>query len=183
MTKIKYTLSALALALGLFTAKAQITTNSPEGSFPSAVLSYFTAFNTNLDSTFALEKGTVWTGVDSIQGGSVPLANCLGISYDLWKMVSVESVTRNSGVAGTVLSEQFGAGLNFVVHDAKLTLYADGGYNLYSPGKSKFADRLYVEMGLRAMKALTTHTFAFIGLGVQLPSNLQILSAGGGFTF
>jgi hypothetical protein len=165
------------------------------GSFFGSVQSYFTSFNTNLDSTFSLERGEAWAGVDSIQGGAVPLANCFGLSYNVYSptpaggtgpttgaplQISVESITRNSGVAGIVVSQAGGVGLSFIVHDAKLTLYADGVYNLTAKGGDS---KLCAEIGLRAKKALTEHTFAFIGVGAQLPKNAQVFSAGAGFTF
>jgi hypothetical protein len=176
-------LIAIIGLIGL-TLVASAQTNPPptQSSFFDSALGYFSSFNTNLDSTFGLEKGTVWTGVDSIQGGEVNLANALGISYDLYKSVSVESVTRNSGIAGTLLSEQVGVGLSFVVHDAKLTVYADGGYG-FAKEKSSTADRIYGEIGLRVQKALTTHTFAGLGIGAQLPKNSQVFSAFAGITF
>ena len=168
--------TATLLIASALTSRAQ-STNSV-GSFFGTVQSYFTSFNTNLDTTFASERGSIWTGVDSIQGGAVPLANSLGVSYNVWKSISVESVTRNSGIAGTVVSEQGGVGLSFVVHDTKLTGYADLGYALGEP-----KEKLYGEIGLRIFKALTTHTFAGVGIGAQLPANRQVFSAIAGFTF
>jgi len=168
--------TATLLIASALTSRAQ-STNSV-GSFFGTVQSYFTSFNTNLDTTFASERGSIWTGVDSIQGGSVALANCLGASYKVYKGLSLESVTRNSGIAGTVVSEQSGLGLNFVIHDTKLTGYADFGYAL---GEAK--DKLYGELGLRVQKALTEHTFAGVSVGAQLPANRQVFSAFAGFTF
>ena len=113
-----------------------------------------------------------------MQGGTSPLMNSIGLSYDVWKMVSVEGVFRNSGVAGTVVDGQGGLGLSFKVHDVRLTAYADGGY-----GFEDDQDKIYAELGVRVLKALTTHTFAGVGIGVQLPGDRQVLSAFVGFTF
>ena len=164
-------------ALGLQAQTGVPTPPADNGSFLGTVQSYFTAFNTNLDNTFGASKGSIWTGVDSIQGGTVSLANSIGVSYNLYKMVSAEGVIRNGGVTGTILSYQGGLGFNFLVHDVRLTAYADGGYG--TSGK----DRTYGELGLRAQKALTEHTYAWVGVGAQLPANRQIFSAGVGFTF
>jgi len=158
--------------------------SSDTGNFFTSVQSYFTSFDTNNDSTFATARGELATGVDSTQGG-VPLANSLRLSYNVYKptnsavQLSLESVTRNSGIAGTLVSEQFGLGVNFIIHDAKLTLYGDGGYN-FNGVKS---DKYFAEIGARAEKALTTHTFAGVGIGAQLPANRQVFQVFAGFTF
>lgn len=154
-----------------------------EGNFLQTVQAYFTSFNTNLDSTFATERAEFAAGVDSIQGGKVPLANSLRVSYDLpgtnwWHGLSLESVTRDGGVAGGFISSQVGLGINFVVHDAKFTVYCDGGYNIVDSN-----NREYAEIGIRVSKALTTHTFGGAGVGAILPGNSQTLQLFGGATF
>jgi hypothetical protein len=115
------------------------------------------------------------------------LANELGLDYKIWKQVAVESVTRNSGIAGTLVSQQLGLNLSFVIVDTKLTLYGDGGYEFADfPGavvQPKTRDRLYGEFGLRVAKALTLHTYTQIGIGVQLPKSAQVFMAAVGFTF
>lgn len=193
MNKFKSVLflsAALALAIP---AKAQTNTPAPPagtGSFFTSVQDYFTSFNTNLDATFGSSRGSLWTGVDSIQGGDAALANDLGASYNLYKQtLSLETVTRSGGVAGTLMSQQLGFGFNIIVHDARLTLYADGGYDLAAKngvnlkGKATHPDRFYGEIGLRAAKALTEHTYGFVGVAAQLPRNTQVFSAGVGITF
>jgi hypothetical protein len=193
MNSIRLSLALIA-ASALFplpSALAQQTAPPNPRSFFQSFTGYFTSFNTNYDATFGAERATIWTGVDSIQGGAVPLANSLGISYDLYSAgvntktlfkgtaVSVENVIRNSGVAGTIVSDQLGFGLSFVVHDVKLTAYADVGYDLQQRGR----DKIFGEIGLRVMKALSEHTFAGIGQGAQLPANRQVFSVIAGFTF
>lgn len=179
MKKIFGLIGIVTVGVTLLGSKAEGQSNAtPAGSFFGTVQNYFTSFNTNLDATFATERGSLWTSFDSIQGGRVPLANSLGLSYNVFKAISAESVTRNSGIAGTVLSEQVGLGLNFIVHDTKLTGYADGGYAFSEPSQ-----KLYGEIGLRVVKALTEHTFAGVGIGLQVPANRQVLSASVGFTF
>lgn len=199
----KFVLVGLALALSL-TAMAQTNAPAPgsaavsaapappanTGSFLTSVQDYFTSFNTNLDGTFGASKASLWTGVDSIQGGDAPLANDLGVSYNVYKQtLSIESVTRSGGVAGALMSEQAGIGFNVIVHDARLTLYADGGYDLAAKdgltakGKATHPNRMFGEIGLRAAKALTAHTYGFVGVAAQLPKNAQVFSAGVGITF
>jgi hypothetical protein len=184
------------LAVGLLCSAAPLTfgqgtTPAPTGATPTdtgnfftSVEQYFSSFNTNLDSTFATARGELATGVDSTQGG-VPLANSMRLSWNVYSpsnspvRLSLESVTRNSGVAGTLVSEQAGVGLNFVVHDAKLTIYGDGGYNFNGVKQDKY----FGEIGVRAEKALTEHTFAGVGVGAQLPANRQVFQVFAGFTF
>ena len=179
--------SLLLCVLALTPSAFSQTSNNPPApaqGFFTSVEGYFTSFYTNLDSTFgATARGSIWTSVDSIQGAQVPLANSLGVSYDAYKSLSVESVIRNSGVAGTIVSAQGGLGLNVIVHDTKLTLYADGGYGLNGSSPDGPSSRPYAEFGVRAQKALTAHTFAGLGIGAQLPGNRQVFSALVGFTF
>ena len=178
-------------ALLCLSSKAQ--TNPP--TFFNSVESYFSSFNTNLDTTFANERLELAIGVDSIQGGSTPIANSLRISYNVYHptngatAISLENVVDNSGIAGTIVSEQFGAGLSFIVHDTKLTLYADALYDfnphqsLNHKGKLTTDSAFGGEVGLRVQKALTIHTFAGIGIGAVIPINEQKVQAFTGFTF
>ncbi len=195
--KIKSFLLVSLLAAATFasahTTRAQTlsTTNQPpqsQGSFFNTVVGYFSSFNTNLDSTFGANRGAVWTGVDAIQGGPVSLANSLGVSYDLWRpsattntpgnlAVSLESVTRTGGVEGALISQQAGAGLSFIVHDTRLTLYGACGVNLSGN------NNCFGEAGLRVTKALSDHTFAGVAAALQFPGNRQIFTALIGFTF
>lgn len=148
-------------------------------SFFNTAESYFTTFNTNLDATFGATnyRGSVIVGADYVQ--SVNISSSLGISYDIGKGFSAESTTRNAGIAGVILSEQLGIGYNLVIHDLKITAYAAPGYDFN-------AKAVYGAVGARLSKALTSHTFAGIGLeehfgkgGVSPP----ILSVFTGFTF
>jgi hypothetical protein len=181
--RLRVFLAAAATLLTLHAPRshAQLLTNAPplptsQGSFINSAFGYFTSFNTNLDSTFATDTALLWTGVDSIQGAGVNLANSVGVSYKVWKAVSLESETRTTGIAGVLLSQQLGANLGFTVHDARLLLYADVGYAIDKSAK----DKIYGEIGVRVLKALTANTFAYIGVGAQLPSNVQVFSAGVG---
>jgi hypothetical protein len=178
------------------TATAPAASDAPAGgSFFNSVEGYFASFNTNLDASTSAARGSLWTGADSIQGGNVALANSLGLSYNLYQpsnspvRIGFESVTRNSGVAGTLVSEQAGPELKFIIHDVTLTAYADGLYDFAAQdtknakGKTVSADRIGVEIGLRLQKQLTEHTFAGTGIGARLPKNQQVFQVFAGFTF
>lgn len=149
--------------------------------FYQTAMDWVTKFNPDLDGSFTNNHGQLYMGVDNLQGSAANLADDIGISYKIWKSISLESNTRTTGIAGTILSEGFGFGLNFPIHDAQLTLYAEGVANLYKGVAT--SDRFCGEIGLRLQKALTTRTFAYIGIAAQLPKNAQVFSAGAGFTF
>lgn len=151
------------------------------GSFFQTAQSYFTSFNTNLDSTF-LSRGEIAVGVDSIQGGGANLANSVRVSYNTYKSISLELQVRDTGVSGVFIGEEFGPALNFVIHDAKLTLFGHLGLNNANDA-TKTDRRIYGEIGVRAQKALTEHTFAGIGMGIQLPDQQRTFTIFTGFTF
>ncbi len=188
---------AAIVCAGALCASAQTLpdpTNAPPvptspGNFFSSVMGFFSSFDTALDPTFGQSRGQAWTGVDAINGGPASLANEIGLSYDFYRTtpttnstlfaVSAESVTRNGGVTGTLISEGVGVGLSFIVHDVRLTGYLDGLYNFDHSYSSQFG----AEFGLRAEKALGLHTFTYVGAAFQLPGSRQLFSAGLGFTF
>jgi len=183
-------------ALCALPAKAQLFgTNAvpvSSGGVIGDVLGYFTSFNTNLDDCFGAKDFTVWTGASSIQGGVNPLVNDIGLSYDLWRptpaagsatstAISLESITRNSGVAGLLVSEQGGAGFSIILHDVRATAFLHGGYAF--AGSASKSDRFFGEAGVRVFKALGHNFFAGVGLAARFPSSAQVLSAEGGVTF
>lgn len=168
-------------------------TNAPTGiqDLGNTVLGYFTAFNTNLDSTFGNSTFDLWTGIASVQNGDTPIVNELGLSYDVWQpsatnavktRISLEDAIRDSGLAGSLISEQFGLGFSIVVHDVKLTAYLDAGYDFFR-SEPRFADRLYGEVGIRGKKALGQHFYSGVGLGAQFPRNSRVFEAFLGATF
>ncbi len=174
----------LSLSLIAFALAAKAQTNTPQ-SFFGTVSSYFTTHNLELTNTFGAHKGEAWTSLDSIQGNgstSAKLADAIGLQYSVYDHLSLENVLRTSGIAGTIVGDQFGLGINFVIIDTKLTLYGDAGYNLEN-SSPKFKDNLFGEIGVRAKKALTDNTFAGVGLGVRIPNASQVYQVMVGFTF
>ncbi len=161
-------------------------------SLPDTIIGYFSGFNTNL-TTFD-NRFDLWTGASSIQGAATPLVNDLGLSYDLWRQqaatngpagqsrvaIDLEANLRNSGVAGSLVSAQGGAGLSILVYDVKLTLYGNGGYYLDTAETSRKA---YAEIGLRAKKAIGQHFYLGVGVADQFPRSRQVYSAFAGATF
>lgn len=178
----------LILSASLLTLNVSAQSNTPV-SFIHTVEGYFISHNPDLTNTFgATHKADIWTSLDSIQGdkaSAAKLADAVGIAYTVYDHLSLENVLRTSGIAGTIVSDQFGVGLNFTVIDTRLTLYGDGGYNIENShlAGTKFKDNLFGEVGIRVKKALTENTYAGIGLGVQLPNAAQVYQVVAGFTF
>ena len=187
MKNLKNLIAIAVLALGL-SAQAQVGTNLTPQSFFHTIGGYFTTHNLELTNTFGAHKGEAWTSLDSIQGNastSAKLADAVGFQYSVYDHLSLENVLRTSGVAGTIVSDQLGLGLNFVVIDTKITFYADAGYDFEKSrlAGSKFKDDLFGEVGVRVKKALTENTFGGVGLGIRLPDASQVYQVMVGFTF
>lgn len=190
--KIKSLLTAAAITLFTIPAFGQsVVTNFTD--FTHGLLSYFASFNTNLDNTFGASRVDVWVGASSIQGAAQPLVNDIGVSYDIWRptpaagsamksALSLENVIRNSGVAGTLTTENLGLSFSLIFHDVKFGVYAEAGY-LFEQGGGNIADRFYGEAGFRVKKALSSHFFLGSGLGAQFPRNGQVFSVFSGFSF
>lgn len=156
-----------------------LPTDTP--SFFATAQQYFTSFNTNLDNTF-IERGEIAVGVVSIQGGGVNLANEVRGSYVAYKALSIDAAFRDAGIAGTFVSEQLGLSANYVVHDAKFTVYMDGLYHQEKPTAGN--SRLTGELGIRVQKALTQHTFAGVEAAVQFSKGQpRVFGTFAGFTF
>lgn len=147
-------------------SRAQTTTNvPPESTFFNSVLNYFSAFDTN-STTFATDTVDLWAGADTVNNQN--LAASLGLELlpfrastnSVAQNLSLESVTRNATVAGTIVSEQAGIGYNYSFHDTRLTGYVDAGYRFDTA-------QTYVAPGIRVKKALSANTYA--GVGLELP--------------
>ena len=182
--KIYAVLLTLALMAFTFRSKAQTATNEIP-SFFSTVQSYFTSQNATLTNTFGATKSfDLWTGAEYVDG--VNVAASLGLEYKVHSFtnsptaLSLESVTKNAGIAGTILAQQAGVGFNYTLTDTKLTAYADPGYSFFNK-------EFYAELGIRAKKALTPNTYAGLGLSLDVSAhhtssrpNIVIFT---GFTF
>lgn len=189
MKKIIGTLCAFVALT--FSLSAQINTNpapissvlsnapSNPGTFFGTVQSYFTSFNPAYEQTFRKSNEVdIWAGTDSVQGAGMTAS--LGVSYNLWKSVSLESITRNGSIGGVIVSQQGGVGYSKVVHDVKVTAYLHGGYS--------FQDKAtYGAIGARFVKALTENTYAGLGIeeriGGKKVSNTPTISVLTGFNF
>ncbi|MDE2020925.1 MAG: hypothetical protein KGJ13_11365 [Patescibacteria group bacterium] len=193
---MKKILGLVSVLMFVFAVAAQTNTPTPPsgpGDLINTVVTYLDSINTNLDVTFGANRFDLWSGISSMQGGPISLVNDVGFSGDLLKIsaatnsatsfaLSLENVFRNSGVAGTLTSEQAGVGFSAIIHDLKLTAYADGGNRLYDPG-SRPGDRWYCEVGFRVKKAMGTHFYSYLGMFAQFPNSSQGFSAGMGATF
>jgi len=171
----------ISILLGSTLVVGAQTNNTGVTGFVTQVTQWIASFNTNYDVAIAACKMRLWTGVDSVQGGNESLVNEIGVSYDALtknKVLSLEAVERNGGVAGTLISVQGGASLNFLVHDFMLSLYCDGGKymdNIVSDKGKK--NEMFGEIGIRGFKALGPNTYTGVGLGTQFPTSRQLYMA------
>jgi len=146
------------------------------GSFFQTASAYFTTFNTNAEMGWS-QKGELAAGLASLRG-PVNLANNLRLAYEVAPSVALESITRDSGISGTWLSQSLGVAYSFKRWDARLIPYAAAGYRF-----NESSERWYGEVGLRVNKKMTRYTFMGIGLGAQLPTGRPVLTAEAGFVF
>jgi len=167
-----------ALALLSLSVSLQAQTTN----FFQSVEIYFTGINTN----YTFSRVLVWNGMEYQNG--VNIADDLAGSLDVYApkgcytggiTASLEGGMRNAGIAGTIVSGQGGAGLNYNYFDVRLGGYADGGYN-------EVTHRGYGELGARVMKKPTPNTFVGVGAAMQLPTKgpaYPLASVFGGVTF
>lgn len=193
MKNIKSIIGLLAIA-GCLTLNAQtnapvVTTNSAgqvsvaPASFPSQVMSWVGNIDTN-SQTFTANRGSVWTGADYVQG--VTVANSFGLEYKFgtnspW---AVQSVTRNAGIAGTIVGQEVNIGYSLYHHyDLDLSALAGGGYTWPKAAITKGA---YGDVKLEIKKAMASRTFVGADIEEQLGGhgqNAPIIGAFAGFTF
>ena len=127
--------------------------------FFNSVAQYFTSINTNYDfhSTAEITLGAAY------QSG-INFGSDLGLryKYDLGTNMGVcfESVTRNAGVNGIIVSEQAGVGVYYIQHDLELSAGLDAGYRFDAnqPALTFYAD---------VRKLLTENTYAGLRLGYE----------------
>lgn len=184
-TTMKKTIAVLLIASACLCAQAQTNSNtSPtEQTFLQSFEGYFGSFNTNNASTFGTnDTFDVWTGAEYVNNQNT--AASLGISWNAFKVsqetIGLESVTRNAGINGVILSQSAGVNLQKVYVDTKFEAYVDGGYD-FSLKKP------VAEVGARVFKALTANTYAGIGIGERFGSgqvsSFPVLSVFAGFKF
>lgn len=166
-------IAAVILAVSLTAASAQ--TEQPHQTFFNSVTGYFTSFNTNLDSVFTTHKGTLWVGQDW-QGGA-HASSSLGLEYVVYKGFSLDSETRFADLTGNVKSQQIGVGYNIDMHDVRITGFVAGDYDFESTNAT-------ADLGLRAKKLLTEHTFSFVEFVIPIEKQSRPrLGFGLGFVF
>lgn len=171
----------LLMLLGLVALNASAQTNTvpapTPGGFLTSVGQYFTSFNPELTNTFPSARAEIWAGVDYQSG--VDIAASLGIEWRAYKKLSLVSVTRNAGIAGTIVSQQLDVGLNFDLQDVQLTVGLGGGYEFLeeTPFGCAFAE---------VKKALTPNTFAGARIETDIKSrrpDAPVVSVFWGFRF
>lgn len=141
-------------------AIAQTQTNSIPQSIADvsgSVTKWLTAFDTN-STTFSNTKLDLWTAMNYQKG--INTSAEIGISYDVYRPIAVEAVFHNVGVGGDLLSYAGGVSYNFFKYDVKISGYLDFG-------NDQRDSRAYIEFGGRIKKALTAHSYTFLGVGLQ----------------
>lgn len=171
---MKKVIAALMVVVALATANAQVQPQ-PHQTFFDSVTGYFSSHNTNYAGILQSHKGTLWSGQDWQAGAHI--STSLGLEYLVYKQISLDSETRFSDLTGSVSSQQIGAGYNVDIIDVRLTGFVAGSYNFDT-------DRITPQIGLRAKKLLTDHTFSFVGfvVPIQHKANPRI-ELGVGFVF
>lgn len=151
-TDMKKLTAILGLCALGFTAHAQSVTNVP--SFAQTALSWVTSLNTN-SVIWQNDNVDILVGADN--QNSIPVDASLGVQATVYKALCAESWTRNAAIAGTIVSQQAGIGVQFSKYDLKLAGFIDLGYSLQQ-------DTLYVAPAGQLSKGMTQNTFAFIRL-------------------
>jgi hypothetical protein len=186
-------LAALTSASLVLSAKAQTSitqTNASGGttiisspqSFFGSVGSYFTSSNPSLPI-----KGTAEIALGMAYQSGVNIASDFDARYKFAVTtnsgVILESVTRNAGVDGVIVSEQAGIGYYYIpaaTPDIELSAGLLGGYRFNA---SQAAFTAYFD----ARKSLTENTFAGVRLAYEYDGpaspNSPVLTAYTGFTF
>jgi hypothetical protein len=156
---MKKVILSIALVAGLITAKAQ-TNGLIIPQFYNTAVSWVTDLNTNIhtfdDDICHLE---LQVGADYVQG--VNATASIGLEYHVYKNFVIDSITKNAGVAGTVVSQQIGGGISFRLANIELTGLIDGGYDLQR-------NRAFFEPRVEIKKGMTDRTYVGMGIGVKI---------------
>ena len=157
------------------------TINNPQ-SFFGSVGGYFTSSNTNLPF-----KGTAEIALGMAYQSGVNIASDFDARYKFALTtnsgVLLESVTRNAGVDGVIVSEQAGIGFYYIpvsTPDLELSAGLLGGYRF---DVSQGAITAYLD----ARKSLTENAFAGVRIAYEYDGSASpgspVLTAYTGFTF
>jgi hypothetical protein len=96
-------------------------------SFLTTAQNWLTQINTNLH-TFDHNRGAVWTGAAYINNDNVASALALEYNFKTNSAWYAQSVTLNTGIAGTILGQELNFGYHIVrKYDVDLSLGAGGG--------------------------------------------------------
>jgi hypothetical protein len=174
--------AAAAQSLTVTNASGGTTTINNPQSFFGSVGGYFTSSNTNLPF-----KGTAELALGMAYQSGVNIASDFDARYKFAittnSGVLLESVTRNAGVDGVIVSEQAGIGYYYIpasTPDLELSAGLLGGYRF---DVSQAAFTAYLD----ARKSLTENTFAGVRIAYEYDGSASpgspVLTAYTGFTF
>jgi hypothetical protein len=181
------TLLIITVALGSLQAQSLASTNTPPPvnnpqTFFGSVGNYLTTSNPNLPI-----RGQAEIGLGMAYQSGVNIASDFSARYKLSVTtnsgVLLESVTRNAGINGVIVSEQVGPGYYYVpatTPDIELSAGLLGGYRFDTRSAAFTA---YLD----ARKSLTQNTFAGLRIAFEHDGsgspNAPVLTAYTGFTF
>ena len=174
--------AAAAQSITVTNASGGTTTINNPQSFFGSVGGYFTSSNTNLPF-----KGTAEIALGMAYQSGVNIASDFDARYKFALTtnsgVLLESVTRNAGVDGVIVSEQAGIGYYYIpvsTPDLELSAGLLGGYRF---DLSQGAFTAYLD----ARKSLTENTFAGVRIAYEYDGSASpgspVLTAYTGFTF
>jgi hypothetical protein len=174
--------AAAAQSITVTNASGGTTTISNPQSFFGSIGGYFTSSNTNLPF-----KGTAEIALGMAYQSGVNIASDFDARYKFALTpnsgVLLESVTRNAGVDGVIVSEQAGIGYYYIpvsTPDLELSAGLLGGYRF---DVSQAAFTAYLD----ARKSLTENTFAGVRIAYEYDGSASpgspVLTAYTGFTF
>ena len=174
--------AAAAQSITVTNASGGTTTINNPQSFFGSVGGYFTSSNTNLPF-----KGTAEIALGMAYQSGVNIASDFDARYKFALTtnsgVLLESVTRNAGVDGVIVSEQAGIGYYYIpvsTPDLELSAGLLGGYRF---DVSQGAITGYLD----ARKSLTENTFAGVRIAYEYDGSASpgspVLTAYTGFTF
>jgi hypothetical protein len=174
--------AAAAQSITVTNASGGTTTINNPQSFFGSVGGYFTSSNTNLPF-----KGTAEIALGMAYQSGVNIASDFDARYKFALTtnsgVLLESVTRNAGVDGVIVSEQAGIGYYYIpvsTPDLELSAGLLGGYRF---DVSQGAFTAYLD----ARKSLTENTFAGMRIAYEYDGSASpgspVLTAYTGFTF